>query len=258
MHTHPEDRNDVGVVQERGGPGLALESDQLDRSHLPSVGQDLERHVPAQALLLGLVHDAHAAPANLAQDFVPRQHEPRGPFGQVRDGAGQPIRFPVRIDGVVVGDLRDFCPAMAVVKVQHDQLAGQDRPRGLVDAFEIIADRRAQATFASRLEPIAHRIEALGHGQGQGRDVRASGYAHGPRSPLRGEIPYTVQRRRIKSSLRSTVRGARRAWQRSPRWCSLPFSIRQSCAGRHLPGFPAAAGTPRPPGRRTRAWARAR
>ena len=62
---------------------------------------------------------------------------------------------------------------MAVVKVQHDQLAGQDGPRGLVDAFEIIADPRAQATLAGRLETITHGIEALRHCQGQGRDVRA-------------------------------------------------------------------------------------
>jgi hypothetical protein len=131
--------------------------------------------VPAEALLHGLVDDAHAAAAQLAQDFVPRQHGRRGPFGQGRHRAGQPIRFPIRIDGIVVGDLRDFCPAMAIVKVQQDQLAGQNGPRGLLDAFEIIADPRAQATLAGSLEAIAHHLEALRHGQGQGRDVRARG-----------------------------------------------------------------------------------
>ena len=164
---------DVRVVQGRGGPGLAAKAIQGLGVLAARAVQDLEGHQPPQLVVLGLVDDAHAAAAQLAQDFVPRQHGRRGPFGQGRDRAGQPVRFPVRIDGVVVGDLRDFCPAMAVVKVQHDQLAGQNGPRGLLDAFEIIADPGAQATLAGRLEAIAHRIEALGHGQGQGRDVRA-------------------------------------------------------------------------------------
>ena len=136
---------------------------------------DGERSPAAQAHLNGLVDDAHAAPAQLTQDFVAWQHRRRGSFGQVRDGAGQPIRFPVRIDGVVVGDLRDFGPALAVVKVEQDQLAGESGPRSLLNAVEIIADQRAVAALAGSLETIAHLIEALGHGQrqGQGRDVGA-------------------------------------------------------------------------------------
>jgi hypothetical protein len=64
---------------------------------------------------------------------------------------------------------------MAVVKIQQDQLTGEHGSRGLVDVFEIFADLGAQATLAGRLEAIAHRIEALGHGQGQRRDVGVRG-----------------------------------------------------------------------------------
>src|SRR2546430_12975672 len=35
--------------------------------------QHLEGDVPAQRLLLGLVHDAHAAPADLAEDAIDRK-----------------------------------------------------------------------------------------------------------------------------------------------------------------------------------------
>ena len=67
---HLEDRHDVGVVQPGRGAGLAAEPllDHPVAGHLPR--QDLERHAAAQRDLLGLVHDAHAAPADLAEDPV--------------------------------------------------------------------------------------------------------------------------------------------------------------------------------------------
>ena len=67
---HIVDRNDVGVVQPCRGAGLAAEPllDQPVAGNLP--WQDLERHAAAQRDLLGLVHDAHAAPADLAEDPV--------------------------------------------------------------------------------------------------------------------------------------------------------------------------------------------
>ncbi len=73
---HEEDRDDVGVVQERGGLRLALEPDQLHAIHPPVGRQHLQGHPPAEALLHGLVDDPHAATAELADDPIVAQ-----PFG---------------------------------------------------------------------------------------------------------------------------------------------------------------------------------
>ena len=67
---HLVNRHDVGVVQPCRGAGLAAEPllDHPVAGHMSR--QDLERHAAAQRDLLGLVHDAHAAPADLAEDPV--------------------------------------------------------------------------------------------------------------------------------------------------------------------------------------------
>ena len=65
-----EDWHDVGVVELRRGPGLALESPAGPGVAEHLRGQDLERHMPPQRDLLGLVDDAHPAPADLADDAV--------------------------------------------------------------------------------------------------------------------------------------------------------------------------------------------
>ena len=70
---HAEDRHDVGVVQLGRGPGFALEPASLLGVSKRLRGQDLERHVAAQRDLLGLVDDAHSAPAHLAKDAVVAQ-----------------------------------------------------------------------------------------------------------------------------------------------------------------------------------------
>ena len=58
------------MVQERGGPGLAAEPDQRHGARGSILGEDLQGHAAAQALLHRLVDDAHAAPADLAEDAV--------------------------------------------------------------------------------------------------------------------------------------------------------------------------------------------
>ena len=68
-----EDRHDVGVVQPGRGPGLAAEPLQVGRPQQAVHGQHLQRDVPAQRLLHGLVDDAHAAAADLAEDAVVAQ-----------------------------------------------------------------------------------------------------------------------------------------------------------------------------------------
>ena len=70
---HAEDRDDVGVVQPRRGPRLPLEPQHLLGVGQGRIGQDLQRHAPAERLLLGLVDHAHAAPADLAEDAVVAQ-----------------------------------------------------------------------------------------------------------------------------------------------------------------------------------------
>ena len=64
------DRHDIGVMESSRGPGLAAKPllDHPVARHLPR--QDLQRHAAAQRDLLGLVHDPHATPADLAEDPV--------------------------------------------------------------------------------------------------------------------------------------------------------------------------------------------
>ena len=60
--------HDVGVMQSSGGAGLPAKPflDQRVARHVAR--QDLECHPPAQRDLFGLVDDAHAAAADLAED----------------------------------------------------------------------------------------------------------------------------------------------------------------------------------------------
>jgi hypothetical protein len=70
MLPHAEDRHDVRVVQQRRGPRLPPEPEQRHRIRRRVVRQDLQGHVPAQALLHRLVDDPHPAMADLAEDAV--------------------------------------------------------------------------------------------------------------------------------------------------------------------------------------------
>ena len=68
MLADAENRDDVGVMELGGSPGLALEPAPLLRvaDHLRR--KDLERDLPAQRDLLGRVDHAHPAMADLADD----------------------------------------------------------------------------------------------------------------------------------------------------------------------------------------------
>jgi hypothetical protein len=65
-----EHRDDVGVVQPRRRPRLALEPPQVPGVEQGVGGQHLDGDVPAQGQLLRLVDDPHAAPAHLPEDLV--------------------------------------------------------------------------------------------------------------------------------------------------------------------------------------------
>ena len=62
-----KDRNDIGMVELRGGLGLVFEAGDLPAVEDCRERQDLQGHAPAQRDLLGLVDDAHAAPADFPQ-----------------------------------------------------------------------------------------------------------------------------------------------------------------------------------------------
>jgi hypothetical protein len=68
-----EHGNDVGVMQSGRGPGLPAESLEQDRVGVDDWGEDLEGDVPAQRFLNRLVHHAHAAPTEFADDAVVSQ-----------------------------------------------------------------------------------------------------------------------------------------------------------------------------------------
>ncbi len=90
-----EDRDDVGVVQPRGGLGLAAEPLQRLAVGRHVGGQDFQGHPTAEGDLLGLVDHAHAAAAELAHDPVIAE------LAQERDGGLLP-------EGVVAGVALDL------------------------------------------------------------------------------------------------------------------------------------------------------
>jgi hypothetical protein len=77
---HTIDRHDMAVMQPRRRARLEQEAAEVGRVGQALPGQDLQRHVPAQRDLLGLVDHAHPTPADLADDpVVPQLSEGRGP-----------------------------------------------------------------------------------------------------------------------------------------------------------------------------------
>ena len=66
------DGADSRMIERRCGPRFTAEALQSDRILGNVERQKLERHVPAQGGVLGLVHHPHAAPAQLLQNAVMR------------------------------------------------------------------------------------------------------------------------------------------------------------------------------------------
>ena len=73
MHADVVDGADPGVASELGGAGL--EAEAVERLLVADgvCRQDLHRHLPPEAFVLGQVDDTHAAGAERAQDPVVRQ-----------------------------------------------------------------------------------------------------------------------------------------------------------------------------------------
>src|SRR5439155_368418 len=70
------DGADARVVERGGGAGLPLEALHRVRILRHLERKELERDTAAQAQVLGLVNDAHAAPAQLLEDAVVRDGSP--------------------------------------------------------------------------------------------------------------------------------------------------------------------------------------
>ena len=81
------DGHDVGVMEPGGGLGLLAEALQMLGVEGGRKRQHLQGHPPGQRQLDGLVDDAHAAPANLADDAEVAQGIGRQGIGSA---AGQP------------------------------------------------------------------------------------------------------------------------------------------------------------------------
>jgi hypothetical protein len=98
---HAVHGNYVGVVHAGGRFRLALEALLLLGIQHRLDGQHLEGNVAAQRFLLGLVDDAHAASANLAQDAEVAQPfqrlPPSGKNGAGADAARQVADFTLQV-----------------------------------------------------------------------------------------------------------------------------------------------------------------
>ena len=109
-----EDRHDVRMVQLGGGLGLDLEPLALLGVDRRGEGQDLERDAPAQRDLLGLVDDAHAAAADLAEDPVFAE------LGACGNRIGETGRGDLRIGKLGGGGLDELEPGKALAKCLGD------------------------------------------------------------------------------------------------------------------------------------------
>ena len=80
------DRDDVRMPEPGGRVGLVQESVELIGRGRPELGDRLDRHDAIELQVASLVDDAHAAPADLAQDLVIRERWERfvGSGGLVR------------------------------------------------------------------------------------------------------------------------------------------------------------------------------
>ena len=72
------DRSDVRVVDRGEQPRLTLEPRALLRCREELLGKDLDRHVPAQARVVGAVDLAHPAGAERREDLIGTECRPGG------------------------------------------------------------------------------------------------------------------------------------------------------------------------------------
>ena len=86
------DLHDVGMLQARDSFSLGLEACQVGLSGVTARQYHLQRHQPIELAVPGLIHHAHAAAAQFAEDLVARHG------GAAGDSSGQrpaDLRLPV-------------------------------------------------------------------------------------------------------------------------------------------------------------------
>ena len=147
LPAHAEDRHDVGVVQPRRRPGLALEPPHLLGVEQRAGREHLQRHAPAQRFLLGLVDHAHAAAADLAEDAV----------------VAQPLQPDPRCRAVVSGQ-RAGGAAGALAQVLHHQQR-REQVADLVGQFgvplDVFAQRRLLAAALAVEELLGQELDGV-------------------------------------------------------------------------------------------------
>ena len=156
-----EDRDDVGVVQPRRRPRLALEAEDLLGVGERRVGEDLQCDASAERLLLGLVDDAHAAPADLAEDAVVAQplQPGRGVNGHAAGGVVGPVGAEVLHADQDGEDLADLVGELGV------------SPAVVLERGPLAAALAAEEVVGQRLDGVA---VLAGAGGGHGLGPRAS------------------------------------------------------------------------------------
>ncbi len=142
------DRHDVGVVQPRRRLRLAAEPFQGQAVFRNLAGQDLERHLAAQADLLGLVDHPHAAPADLAEDAVIAQ-PPLLARGWGRRGL-RAVRPGVAVDRQVLLDHHQGRQQLADLVGQLGVAGGQ-----VLDARPLAGPEPRQERLGDDLEGVA-------------------------------------------------------------------------------------------------------
>ena len=163
------DVDDAGMLQRRGGLGLILEPLEMPRVENRRKGQHLQSHPAAERNLLGLIHHAHAAAPNLAQDAELAQLAQTGRVGPKRVGYGTAIsrRLPEVVQRRQGGNqMRDFIGQVGV--------AGDER----LDVGPL-AGAEAGLDFLGQLA-IRQIPKLLGLGRRDGETVFPVGDVHGP------------------------------------------------------------------------------
>ena len=178
--------DDVRVLKPRRGTGLALEPEALVGRPERLRREELQRHVAAERDLLGLVDDAHAAAAQLAEDAI----------------VAEPlhIRRPGRSDSRIVGlrdgdvlehgqggeDLEDLLGALGVavgVLLERRPLAGAVAVEELLGQLE----NPGRSRTAPRLD---HEFGSAPAARPPGNASARLGFESWPDSPHRHRHPH--------------------------------------------------------------------
>ena len=141
------DGADPGVVERRGRARLALEALEGGRVGGELGGQELERDVPAELRVLGLVDDAHAAAAELRDDPV------------VGDGLADHRPSPSGGRRPALHGLGRVEPLELGVAVQEREVGVAAHPVGVDEAgLPRLAQRRDRVVLALDLAEDAGRV----------------------------------------------------------------------------------------------------